>query len=93
MKITLSLKMSNIRQIRSELKELCTGETKNNRALEICTEQKDRVIQIRKSSSSFSIENFLLDEAISLNSWPSSQTFNSIVGTLPEKSQNFGNVS
>ena len=68
MKITLSLKMSNIRQIRSELKELCTDETKNNRALEICTEQKDRVIQIRKSSSSFFIENSPEDEAISLNS-------------------------
>ena len=85
--------MSNIRQIRSELKELCTDKTKNNRALEICTEQKDWMIQIRKSSNSFLIENFPEDEAISLNSWPSSQTFNSIVGTLPEKLRNFGDVS
>ena len=50
--------VSHLRRITSELKKLYTDETKVNKALEICTEQEFRVIQIRKSINSFLIENF-----------------------------------
>ena len=64
----------------SGLKELYTDETKVNKALEICTEQEFRVIQIRKSISSFLIENFPEEELICLISQPSSEISNRDVG-------------
>ena len=54
----LDVTVSHLRRITSELRELYTEETRVNKALEICTEQEFRVIQIRKSINSFLIENF-----------------------------------
>ena len=67
------------------MKTLYTDETK---AIETCTEQGFRVIQIRKSINSFLIENLPEDELVSLNSRLSSQTSNSVVGSLPENARN-----
>ena len=73
------------------MKTLYTDETK---AIEICTEQVFRVIQIRKLINSFLIENFPGDELVSLNSQLSSKTSNSVVGSLPEipKSMYLGKI-
>ena len=85
--------MSHLRRITSELKKLYTDETKVNKALEICTEQEFRVIQIRKSINSFLIENFPEEELICLYSQASSETSNSDVGSVPENLQNSLDVS
>ena len=81
--------MSHLRRITSELKKFYTDETKVNKALEICTEQEFRVIQIRKLINSFLTENFPEEELICLNSQPS----NSEVGSVPENLQNSLDVS
>ena len=70
-----------------------TDETKVNKALQICTEQEFRVIQIRKSINSFLIENFPEEELICLNSQPPSETSNRDVGSVPENLQNSSDVS
>ena len=89
----LDVTVSHIRWIMSGLKELYTDETKVNKALEICTEQEFRVIQIRKSINSFLIENFPEEELICLYSQASSETSNSDVGSVPENLQNSLDVS
>ena len=89
----LDVTVSHLRQITSELKELYTDETKVNKALEIYTEQKFQVIQIRKSINSFLKENFPEEELICLNSQPSFETSNSVVGSVPENLQNSLDVS
>ena len=70
-----------------------TDETKVNKALQICTEQEFRVIQIRKSINSFLIENFPEEELICLNSQPPSETSNRDVGSVPENLQNSSDAS
>ena len=85
--------MSHLRRITPELKKLYMDETKVNKALEICTEQEFRVIQITKSIDSFLIENFPEEELICLNSATSSETSNSAVGSVPEGLQNSLDVS
>ena len=89
----LDVTVSHLRRITSELKKLYTDETKVNKALEICTEQEFRVIQIRKSINSFLIENFPEEELICLYSQASSETSNSDVGSVPENLQNSLDVS
>ena len=46
-----------------------------------------------KKINSFLIENFPEEELIYLNSWPSSETSNSFVGSELESSQNYLDVS
>ena len=67
------------------MKTLYTDETK---AIETCTEQGFRVIQIRISINSFLIENFPKDELVNLNFRSSSKTSNNAVGSLPENARN-----
>ena len=50
-------------------------------------------MQIRKLINSFLIENFPEEELICLNSWPFSETSNSVVGSAPENLKNVLNVS
>ena len=85
--------MSHIRRITSELKELYTDKTQVNKTLEICTEQEFGVMEIRKFINSFLLENFAKEELTCLNSGPSSEAANGVVGSVLENSQNLLDVS